>query len=50
MVLIVVLLIAQIWLLSAALESFVAGHREDRIPAVIISASLFLRVGAFTCL
>lgn len=42
MVLIVVLLIVQIWLLSATLESFLAGHREVAIPGAIISGLLFL--------
>jgi hypothetical protein len=42
MVLIVVLLIIQIWLLSATLESFLAGHREAAIPGAIISGLVFL--------
>ena len=42
MVLIVALLIVQIWLLSATLESFLAGHREAAIPGAIISGLLFL--------
>ena len=42
MVLIVVLLIVQIWLLSATLESFLAGHREAALPGAIISCLLFL--------
>jgi hypothetical protein len=42
MVLIVVLLIVQIWLLSATLESYLAGHSEAAIPGAIISAILFL--------
>jgi hypothetical protein len=41
MVLIVVLLIVQIWLLSATLESYVAGHREAAVPGAVISAILF---------
>ena len=41
MVLIVVLLIVQIWLLSATLESYLAGHREAAAPGAIISAILF---------
>jgi len=41
MVLIIVLLIVQIWLLSATLESFLAGHREAAVPGAIISAILF---------
>jgi hypothetical protein len=42
MVLIVVLLIVQIWLLTATLESYLAGHHEAAIPGAIISAILFL--------
>ena len=42
MVLMVILLIVQVWLLSATLESFLAGHREAALPAAIISALLFL--------
>lgn len=41
MVLIVILLIVQIWLLSATLESYLAGHREAAVPGAIISAILF---------
>lgn len=41
MVLIVILLIVQIWLLSATLESYLAGHREAAIPGAIISGILF---------
>ena len=42
MFLIVVLLIVQIWLLSATLEAFLAGHREAALPGAIISALIFL--------
>ena len=42
MFLIVVLLIVQIWLLSATLEAFLAGHREVALPGAIISALIFL--------
>jgi hypothetical protein len=41
MVLIVVLLIVQIWLLFATLESYLAGHREAAVPGAIISTVLF---------
>src|SRR5262249_62181781 len=41
MVLIVILLIVQIWLLSATLESYLAGHREAALPGAIISGLLF---------
>jgi hypothetical protein len=42
MVLIVVLLIVQMWLLSATLESYLAGHREAAIAGAIISGMFFL--------
>src|SRR5260370_5132097 len=41
MALIVILLIVQIWLLSATLESYLAGHREAALPGAIISGILF---------
>jgi hypothetical protein len=40
MVLIVVLLVVQIWLLSATLESYLAGHREVAVPGAVISGIL----------
>ena len=42
MALIAILLIVQIWLLSATLESFLAGHREVALPAAIVSALIFI--------
>ena len=42
MSLIAVLLIVQIWLLSAALESFLAGKRGSALPAAIFSGVMFL--------
>ncbi len=42
MSLIVVLLIVQIWLLSAALESFLSGNRHSALPAAIFSGVMFL--------
>ena len=41
MALVVLLLIVQIWLFSATLESFLEGHREAALPGAIISAILF---------
>jgi len=41
MVLIVILLMVQIWLLSATLESYLAGHRDAAVPGAIISLILF---------
>lgn len=39
--LIAVLLIVQMWLLTATLEVFLGGHREPVIPATLLSALLF---------
>ena len=48
MALIVLLVVVQIWLLSAALESFLAGHPETALPAAIFSGLLFLGCVALT--
>jgi hypothetical protein len=40
--LIAILLIVQMWLLTATLESFLAGHRDGVLPAAILSAVLLL--------
>ena len=42
MSLIAVLLTVQIWLLSATLESFLAGKRGSALPAAIFSGLMFL--------
>jgi hypothetical protein len=41
MALIVILLIIQIWLLSATLETFLAGHTGAVLPAAIFSGLVF---------
>jgi hypothetical protein len=41
MALIVLLLIVQIWLLSATLEAFLAGHTDAAVPGAIFSGILF---------
>jgi hypothetical protein len=43
---VIVLLIVQMWLLTATLESFLAGHRGVAGVAFAVSASLFLLCGA----
>jgi hypothetical protein len=48
MALIVLLVVVQIWLLSAALESFLAGHSETALPAAIVSGLLFVGCVALT--
>lgn len=42
MALIAILLMVQIWLLSATLETFLAGHREAALAGAIISGIIFL--------
>jgi predicted Co/Zn/Cd cation transporter (cation efflux family) len=43
--LLVVLLIVQIWLLTAALDNYLGGYRETSLPAAIASGLIF-----FLCL
>ena len=42
MALIILLLIVQIWLLSATLEGFLAGHADVVLPAAIFSGLIFM--------
>ena len=42
MSLIAILLIVQIWLLSATLESFLGGNHHTALPAAIFSGVIFL--------
>jgi Family of unknown function (DUF6755) len=42
MSLIAILLIVQIWLLSATLESLLSGNRNTALPAAIFSGVMFL--------
>jgi hypothetical protein len=48
MALIVLLVVVQIWLLSAALESFLASHAETALPAATFSGVLFVSCVALT--
>jgi hypothetical protein len=41
MALIIVLLIVQVWLLSATLEAFLSGHAQAALPAAICSGLIF---------
>ena len=43
--LIAILLIVQMWLLTATLEAYLAGHSEPILPAAIISGLIFLACG-----
>jgi len=42
MALVIVLLIVQVWLLSATLDAFLAGHRDAAVPGAIVSGAIFL--------
>jgi ABC-type multidrug transport system permease subunit len=42
MALIVILLLVQIWLVSATLETYLAGHHDTALPGAIISGTIFL--------
>ena len=46
MVLIVILLMVQIWLLSATVEAFLGGHRETALPGAIVSGIIFVACSA----
>jgi hypothetical protein len=39
--LIVILLVVQMWWLTASLEAYLGGHRESALPAAIVSGILF---------
>ncbi len=41
LLLVVILLVTQMWLLTATLESYLAGYREAALPGLVISALLF---------
>jgi hypothetical protein len=41
MALIVILLMVQIWLLSATLDGYLAGHSEVALPGALVSGVLF---------
>lgn len=40
--LLVILLVAQMWLLSATLDAYLAGHTETALPAAAVSGLLCL--------
>src|ERR1035438_3425012 len=48
MCLIAILLIVQIWLLSAALESFLSGNHRTALPAAIFSGAMLLTPSTLT--
>jgi hypothetical protein len=42
MLLVILLVITQMWLLTATLESYLAGHHDVAMPGMAVSAVLFL--------
>ena len=40
MLFVIILLITQMWLLTATLESYLAGHRDVALPGLLVSAAL----------
>ena len=42
MIFVVILLVTQMWLLTATLESYLAGHTDVALPSMVVSAVLFL--------
>jgi hypothetical protein len=46
LLLIVVLLMVQMWLLTATLEAYLAGHHETTLPGAVASLVLFLGCAA----
>jgi len=47
---VIVLLIVQMWLLTATLESYLAGHHGVAAPAFAVSLAVFLLCGALYAL
>ena len=41
MIFVIILLITQMWLLTATLESYLAGHTDVALPGMLVSAVLF---------
>lgn len=41
MVMIIIVLVVQMWLLTATLESYLAGHHGVALPALLSTAALF---------
>jgi hypothetical protein len=42
MALIILLLVVQVWLFSATLEAYLAGHRETALPGAVASGVIFV--------
>ena len=41
MIFVVILLVTQMWLLTATLESYLAGHTDAALPGMLVSLLLF---------
>jgi uncharacterized membrane protein len=41
MVMVILVLMVQMWLLTATLESYLAGHRDVALPGLLLSLTLF---------
>ena len=41
MIFVIILLATQMWLLTATLESYLAGHTDVALPGMLVSAVLF---------
>jgi hypothetical protein len=41
MVFVIILLMTQMWLLTATLESYLAGHKDAAFPGLLMSAGIF---------
>jgi hypothetical protein len=41
MLFVIIMLVTQMWLLTATLESYLAGHRDVALPGLVVSAVLF---------
>jgi hypothetical protein len=41
MVMVILVLIVQMWLLTATLESYLAGHKDVALPGLLLSIALF---------
>jgi hypothetical protein len=46
MIMIIILLMTQMWLLTATLESYLAGHHDVALPGMLASLVLFLACAA----
>jgi hypothetical protein len=47
MVFVILILMTQMWLLTATLESYLAGHHEAALPGLLASLALFAACFAF---